>query len=56
MNIGGWLNMENFITGHPANESMMRAVLGPDRSELFFERLARGVRHLDAVGRAIVVP
>ncbi len=22
--VGGWLNMENFITGYPANESMMR--------------------------------
>jgi hypothetical protein len=37
--IGGWLNMENFITGFPASESMMRAavldVLGRDRYELF---------------------
>ena len=43
VNIGGWLNMENFITGYAANESAMRAamrsVLGPDRAELFFERL-----------------
>ncbi|TVT25382.1 cellulase family glycosylhydrolase [Amycolatopsis acidiphila] len=35
--------MENFITGYPANESMMRAavgaVLGPERAELFFDRL-----------------
>jgi endoglucanase len=42
-NIGGWLNMENFITGYAANETMMRAamrrVLGPDRYELFFEAL-----------------
>src|SRR5919206_395388 len=42
-NIGGWLNMENFITGYAANESMMRAamrnVLGDDAYELFFERL-----------------
>jgi endoglucanase len=41
--IGGWLNMENFITGYPANESLMRAavrrVLGPERYELFFEQL-----------------
>jgi endoglucanase len=40
--IGGWLNMENFITGYPANESMMRGavarVLGPERYELYFER------------------
>src|SRR3954447_25195562 len=42
-NIGGWLNMENFITGYAANETMMRAamrkVLGDDSYELFFERL-----------------
>jgi aryl-phospho-beta-D-glucosidase BglC (GH1 family) len=41
--IGGWLNMENFITGYSANESLMRAtvraVLGEERYELFFERL-----------------
>src|SRR4051812_4074115 len=43
VNIGGWLNMENFITGYAGNESMMRAavrdVLGPDNYELFFDRL-----------------
>lgn len=41
--VGGWLNMENFITGYSANESMMRSavreVLGDERYELFFERL-----------------
>src|ERR1041384_5769055 len=41
--LGGWLNMENFITGYSANESLMRAevgkVLGPERAERFFERL-----------------
>ncbi|MEO3875797.1 cellulase family glycosylhydrolase [Nonomuraea sp. B12E4] len=41
--MGGWLNMENFITGYSGNESLMRstvrAVLGDDRYELFFERL-----------------
>lgn len=41
--IGGWLNMENFITGYAANESLMRhavrEVLGTERSERFFERL-----------------
>ncbi len=41
--IGGWLNMENFITGFAANESLMRSgvlgVLGRDRYELFFETL-----------------
>lgn len=41
--LGGWLNMENFVTGYPANESSMRAavreVLGDHRYTLFFERL-----------------
>lgn len=41
--LGGWMNMENFITGYPANESSMRAavqeVIGEDRAELFFDRL-----------------
>jgi endoglucanase len=40
--VGGWLNMENFITGFPANESLMRAAvrgaIGPERYEMFFER------------------
>ena len=39
--LGGWMNMENFITGYPATESQMRAsvtaVLGPARAERFFE-------------------
>ncbi|MEV0967897.1 glycoside hydrolase family 5 protein [Microtetraspora glauca] len=41
--LGGWMNMENFITGYPADESSMRSavreVLGDDRYELFFDRL-----------------
>ena len=41
--LGGWLNMENFITGYSANESLMRRevarVLGDDRADVFFERL-----------------
>jgi endoglucanase len=41
--IGGWLNMENFITGYAANESMMRAAvrdaLGENRYHFFFEQL-----------------
>jgi hypothetical protein len=44
--IGGWLNMENFITGYPSAESTMRAavrgVLGPERYEFFFQRLLSG--------------
>lgn len=41
--LGGWMNMENFITGYPANEASMRGavrgVLGDDRAEAFFDRL-----------------
>ncbi|HEY2273713.1 MAG TPA: glycoside hydrolase family 5 protein [Jatrophihabitantaceae bacterium] len=41
--LGGWLNMENFITGYAANEQTMRddvrAVLGNARYNLFFDRL-----------------
>jgi endoglucanase len=41
--LGGWMNMENFITGYPATESLMRAevarVLGPQRAEAFFDQL-----------------
>src|SRR5688572_18641547 len=41
--LGGWMNMENFITGYSANESLMRAtvraVLGDKLAEVFFERL-----------------
>ena len=41
--VGGWLTMENFITGYSGNESMMRAavrrVVGEERYKLFFERL-----------------
>ena len=41
--LGGWLNMENFITGYAANESLMRATvrsaIGDDRADRFFDRL-----------------
>lgn len=41
--LGGWLNMENFITGYAGNESLMRQevrrVLGDDRADAFFEQL-----------------
>jgi endoglucanase len=41
--IGGWLNMENFITGYPATESSHRAallrVLGERRSGLLLDSL-----------------
>ena len=41
--LGGWLNMENFITGYAANETLMRRevrkVIGDDRADRFFDRL-----------------
>jgi endoglucanase len=41
--LGGWMNMESFITGYSANESLMRSTvreaLGDERYELFFDRL-----------------
>jgi endoglucanase len=40
--LGGWMNMENFITGYPGHESGMRAavtrVLGEEKARFFFER------------------
>ncbi len=40
--LGGWMNMENFITGYPANEEAqreaLRTVLGPAKVEFFFDR------------------
>jgi endoglucanase len=40
--LGGWMNMENFITGYPANEQAqreaIRSVLGDELYELFFDR------------------
>ena len=43
--LGGWMNMENFITGYPANESAMRAavrgVLGAERADALLRPAAR---------------
>src|SRR5687768_2571451 len=40
--LGGWMNMENFITGYPANEEAqheaVRAVLGEEKYRFFFDR------------------
>jgi hypothetical protein len=40
--IGGWLNMENFITGYAATESLQRAALrramGDEACQAFFDR------------------
>ena len=42
-NIGGWMNMENFLTGYPGTESqhrrVLRRVLGTELYEAFFDRL-----------------
>jgi endoglucanase len=43
VNIGGWMNMEHFLTGHSGSESNLRRVmrqeLGAERAEFFFDRL-----------------
>jgi aryl-phospho-beta-D-glucosidase BglC (GH1 family) len=40
--LGGWMNMENFITGFPSTEELhrkaLRSVLGPEAYEAFFDR------------------
>jgi endoglucanase len=40
--LGGWMNMENFITGFPANENAFRKVvydaLGQEKGDFFFDR------------------
>jgi len=41
-NIGGWMNMENFLTGYPSTESRhrqaLRRGLGDERYALYFDR------------------
>ncbi len=40
---GGWMNMEDFINGHPGAEHTLRAqmaeALGPAKAQFFFERM-----------------
>jgi hypothetical protein len=40
--LGGWMNMENFITGYPGNEEAvrdaLRSVLGDSKYDRFFDR------------------
>ncbi len=44
--LGGWMNMENFITGYPGNEQNIRRVLreamGDDAYEAFFDEFLDG--------------
>src|SRR5436853_7390815 len=51
--LGGWMNMENFITGYPANEQAqrdaIRGVIGDELYLLFFDRfLEYFFTHADA--------
>src|SRR5687767_7670661 len=62
--IGGWMNMENFMTGHPGHEAGFRAavadVLGAELGEYFFERLLdaffteQDVRDLASLGCTVI--
>lgn len=40
--LGGWMNMENFITGYPGHELQTRAalhkVLGQEKYDYFFDK------------------
>jgi hypothetical protein len=51
--LGGWMNMENFVTGYPGHESGMRAavarVLGEDKAHFFFERFLHHFFSLDDI-------
>ncbi|KAJ3980107.1 hypothetical protein F5890DRAFT_775490, partial [Lentinula detonsa] len=41
--LGGWMNMENFISGYPGCEFQIRAALaetiGAEKSEFFFDKV-----------------
>ena len=60
----GWLNVENFFTGYPANESAFRAavtkVLGEGKAKFFFERFLNyfitedDIRFLKKLGTTVV--
>lgn len=62
--LGGWMNMENFVTGYPANEEAQREairdVLGEDKCELFFDRFlayfftAADARYIASLGLNLV--
>src|SRR5690554_3802823 len=43
VNIGGWLNMEDFINGYPGSEQslrkLMKETVGEEKSNHFFEQL-----------------
>src|SRR5205823_8246835 len=62
--LGGWLNLEDFITGHPGAEHALRAtltdVLGPGRASFVFDRLLEyffaedDVAFLKSVGASVV--
>jgi endoglucanase len=65
--LGGWLNMENFITGYPATESLqrdaLREALGEEGYDRFFTRFltdffaADDAHHLASLGlNAVRVP
>lgn len=42
VNIGGWMNLEHFLNGHPGSESnlrrLMKQELGEEKATFFFER------------------
>jgi len=62
--IGGWLNMEGFITGFPGTESGLKAAirteLGEEKAHVFFESMLNNfvtesdIRHMASLGATVI--
>jgi len=62
--VGGWMNMEEFINGHPGSEhglrAMMAQTIGPAKSQFFFDRwldyffAEEDVAYLKSLGNTVV--
>ena len=49
--LSGWMNMENFVTGYPATESLqrkaLRKALGEDGHQAYFNRFLEEVEAIE---------
>jgi len=62
--LGGWMSMENFMTGYPGHESGMRAavseILGKDKAQFFFDRflhyflMQEDLQYLKSIGCNVI--
>ncbi|KIM37508.1 glycoside hydrolase family 5 protein [Hebeloma cylindrosporum] len=52
--LGGWMNMENFISGYPGCEHQIRDALaeaiGKEKSEFFFDKVRISYKQSMSVG------